>query len=212
MSRRLVFVRHGESTANADGSLTCAIPGVPLTARGAQQAAALARDWSGGPVAALWSSPMRRAVQTAEPLARALGLPVRVHERLYEFQIGDLHGRTDPAAAELVRECFRRWQLHDELDVRPPGGESGAEIVARVRAALLDILADLTRGTAVVVGHGTALRTGLSRLATGLAPADTVAHEIPNCGRIVVEVTDSGNPDTPDGLPGLTVTSGAGTR
>jgi broad specificity phosphatase PhoE len=237
MTRRLVFVRHGESTANADGSLTCAIPGVALTPRGATQAADLARDWPtdangpggpggpGGPVRALWSSPMRRALETAEPLGARLGLPVRVHPQLFEFQIGDLHGRTDPESAELVRECFRRWQLHDELDVRPPSGESGAEIVARIRAALVDILAELPAGgTAIVVGHGTALRTGLSRLAAGLPPAYTAEHEVPNCGRIVVDAADPDNPDDPDhpwlvvraGLPGgypaEPVRRGAGTR
>jgi broad specificity phosphatase PhoE len=209
MSRRLVFVRHAESTANADNSLTCAIPGVPLSPRGTAQAAALARDWD-EPVRAIWSSPMRRALQTAQPLADRLGLPVRVHERLYEFQIGDLHGRTDPASAALVDECFRRWQQGDELDFRPPGGESGAEIVARIRAALLDILAELTDGTAVVVGHGTALRTALCRLAAGLSAADTVAHELPNTGRIVVEVDDT----APNGLAVRSsyLTRGAGTR
>jgi broad specificity phosphatase PhoE len=225
MTRRLVFVRHAESTANADGSLTCAIPGVPLTPRGEAQATTLARGWPAdqdnptGPERALWSSPMRRALQTAEPLAERFGLPVRVHPLLPEFQIGDLHGRTDPASAALVDECFVRWQRHGELDFRPPGGESGAEIVARVGAALTDILAELTDGTAVVVGHGTALRTALSRLATGLPPEYTADHELPNTGLITVDVGDP----VPDGLPplavrsysgvyGVAVTPGAGTR
>jgi probable phosphoglycerate mutase len=155
---------------------------------------------------------MRRALQTAEPLARRLGLPVRVHPLLFEFQIGDLHGRTDAASAALVHECFVRWQRDGELAVRPPGGESGAEIVARMRTALSEILAELTQlggGTAVVVGHGTALRTSLSRLASGLPPAYTVEHEVPNCARVVVDVlTEPAGTAGGDGLPALVVRSG----
>lgn len=198
MARRLIFIRHGESTANVDGSLTCAIPGVPLTGRGRAQAAALAESWDGTPVDAMVSSPMLRATQTAEPLAARLGLPVRIDDRLPEFQIGELHGRTDPESARLVDQCFVRWQA-DDLSFAAPGGESGADVIARLRAALVDLLAANLAST-VVVAHGTLLRTGLPRLVSGLTPAFTLANDLPNTGRIVVEET--GGPVI-DGLPAL---------
>jgi probable phosphoglycerate mutase len=198
MSRTLILVRHAESTANVDGSLNCAIPGIPLSPRGREQAAALARTWAwdGTAPVALWSSPMLRARQTADVLAERLDLPVRVHDAAHEALIGDLHGSTDPAHARLVASTFAAWRT--DLGGRVPGGESGAEVVDRLRTVVADVLAALPPdGTAILVGHGTLFVVGVPRLATGLSPH---VPELPNAGRAVLT----------DGTDGLRVRSWTG--
>lgn len=190
MPRHLILVRHAESTANVDGSLNCAIPGVPLSARGREQAAALRRtwEWDGSAPVALWSSPMLRARQTAAELGEGLDLPVRVHEAAHEALIGDLHGSTDPADARRVATTFAAWRT--DLRGRVPGGESGADLVARLRTVLADVLGALPPdGTAVLVGHGTLFVVGVPRLATGLSPH---VPELPNAGRAVLTDGDDG--------------------
>ncbi|GAA1326191.1 histidine phosphatase family protein [Actinocatenispora thailandica] len=195
-------MRHGQSTANVDHSLTCAIPGVPLSPLGERQVARLAADWPAEDAPdTIWSSPMARARQTAEPLAARYGLPVRVHPAGHEALIGTLHGSTDPADALLVADTFARWR--DDLRPRLPGGEDGADLVRRLRTVLLDVLAALPAGgTAVLVGHGTLFAVGVPRLAAGLSRQ---VPELPNAGRAVLVAPDTGTaglaPDT--GTAGL---------
>jgi probable phosphoglycerate mutase len=189
VTRRIVLVRHGQSTANVDHSLTCAIPGVPLSPLGERQVARLAADWPAEYAPdVVWSSPMARAVQTAEPLAARYGTPVRVHPAGHEALIGTLHGSTDPADAALVATTFARWR--DDLTPRLPGGEDGTDLVRRLRTVLSDVLAELPAGgTAVLVGHGTLFVVGVPRLATGLSRH---VPELPNAGRAVLLAPDPG--------------------
>ncbi|MEV0840271.1 histidine phosphatase family protein [Actinocatenispora sera] len=189
MSRRIVLVRHGQSTANVDHSLTCAIPGVPLSPLGERQVVRLAADWPAEYAPdTVWSSPMARAMRTAEPIAARYRLPVRVHPAGHEALIGTLHGSTDPADAALVATTFARWR--DDPTPRLPGGEDGTDLVHRLRTVLLDVLADLPAGgTAVLVGHGTLFAVAVPRLAAGLSRH---VPELPNAGRAVLEAPDTG--------------------
>ena len=80
---RLVLVRHGETEWNAAGRLQGAID-VPLSERGRWQAQCVARRLREEPLAAVVASDLARAMQTAAPLAAALGLPVTPEPRLRE--------------------------------------------------------------------------------------------------------------------------------
>lgn len=197
---RVVFLRHAESTANVARSLDCAVPGPGLSERGQEQAAALAGalatdpfgNGAGTDVRAVFTSPMTRARDTAEPLARRLGLRPRVLTGLREVYLGDLNDRTDRQAHEAFEKVFRAWMIDGDMDVRRPGGESGAEVVDRFAAALDELVDTHPGGTAVVVGHGAALRLGLSRLTRGVSRDYAHQHRLPNTGHVVVEWTDDG--------------------
>jgi broad specificity phosphatase PhoE len=201
---RLVFVRHAESTANVARSLDCAVPGPGLSPRGREQAAALAEglsadpfgdpftDLAGSRLRAVFTSPMTRARDTAEPLASRLGLRPRVLAGLREAYLGDLNDRTDTEAHEAFDRVFRAWLLDGDLDVRRPGGESGAEVLKRFADAFDELVAAHPGDTAVVVGHGAAMRLGLSRLAAGVSRGYVHEHRLPNTGHVVVELTDDG--------------------
>jgi broad specificity phosphatase PhoE len=117
------LVRHGESTWNRLGLAQGHCDQAQLTRRGLRQAWAVAAELRGRPIGALYSSDLRRALQTAAPLATALGLPVRRDARLRERCLGILEG-TDAAAIDPAVSGLRAHRVVDP-DARPPGGESG---------------------------------------------------------------------------------------
>jgi probable phosphoglycerate mutase len=176
----LVLARHGEAQYESD---TWEIEGGSLTPAGRAQAAELADRLAGRKVAHVWTSTLARAVQTAEIAAARLGVGVTTRNDLVEFDLGDLAGTSreaDPCAAP-----YGAW-LAGDLDHRIPGGESGTDVVARLRG-VLDEIVDAHRGeTVLVVGHGGALRLAvplLTRLEAG-------PHRIHNCAAIEVEADD----------------------
>ena len=136
------FIRHGESASNAEPGRD--LPderGDRLTERGHAQAAAAAQHLGGLGIERLWSSPLRRARETAAPIAAGLGLEVEIHDDLRELREAD--GHADLAGDE---QRLRRWSVWmaehpDQPDFAPPGGESFAAMldrVERVKALLLE--------------------------------------------------------------------------
>jgi len=85
---RLYFVRHGESTANLLREFSNSGFKHPLTEKGVEQARAVARALSGLQVEQIYSSPVMRAVQTAQILAESLQAPLEVTEALREWNVG----------------------------------------------------------------------------------------------------------------------------
>lgn len=174
-ARRVLFVRHAESTANVDHNLHCEAPGPELTEQGRQQAEDLVaavghRLPQGPPVVRLWCSTMVRTQQSAAPLARACGLAPHIDDRLREGHIGDLHGRHDDQALTAFAELALTWNTGD-LEAKRPGGESAREVAERFAAVCAEIVADLPEpGTAVVFGHGMLLSLGLMAVVEGVGP------------------------------------------
>ena len=115
----LILVRHGESVANAQG-LLLGRTDAELTATGRAQAET-ARALVYDPVAEVRSSPLRRALHTAELLA--LGPAVEVDDRWIEVDYGEFEGEHLGA---IPAEVWQRWQ--PDRDFRPEGGETLAEV------------------------------------------------------------------------------------
>src|SRR3954452_18283038 len=89
----ILLIRHGEN--NMVGKrLAGRLPDVHLNDRGKQQAQQLAEALCKAPLKAIYSSPLERAVETAEPLAAELGLPVQIAPGLIELGYGDWQGKT----------------------------------------------------------------------------------------------------------------------
>ena len=152
MSARLFLARHGLAAyetglASDDGG--------SLRQEGRAQARALGHRLRTEGVTGVWSSPLSRAVQTAEIAAGTLGVGVTVREGLREYGVGSLAG-TAGSEAEVIVPVFERWEDGDDR-ATIPGGEPVAAIVART-TAVLDEVADRHEGTAaLVVGHGGAV-------------------------------------------------------
>jgi broad specificity phosphatase PhoE len=178
---RFVVARHGQ-TEYETPEMNAA--GGSLTALGRQQARELGERLRGERVAAVVSSELSRAVQTAEIAAGVLGLPVRVREGLHEFPAGDYLGR--PFDVEFFDPMFTAW-LAGDLTPGVPGGETGRQTADRV-LAVLDDLADQYRGeTVLVVSHGGVILALWGAIAPGspLAPADP--EDVPNGASYVFE-------------------------
>ncbi|MBC7273166.1 MAG: histidine phosphatase family protein, partial [Streptomyces sp.] len=93
MSTTLLLARHGQSVWHAENRYA-GVSDIPLTETGRAQAEALGRWVEARPVAAVWTSPLARAVETAEPVCRALGLAAHRDAGLRECDFGVAEGRT----------------------------------------------------------------------------------------------------------------------
>ncbi|MGY1806095.1 histidine phosphatase family protein [Blastococcus sp. SYSU D00669] len=160
-SLTLLLVRHGQSEWNAEGRMQGQTGHVPLTALGHQQAAAAARELAARRPGALVSSDLHRAVQTAEHCARATGLPVRTTPALREQGYGVLEGRPSRELWDLVDWTDPHWSAE--------GGESLAQLHARVAAYLAELRADPPADVVALVTHGDTIRAAQA-VAAGLGP------------------------------------------
>jgi len=130
---------------------------LPLSERGRQQAQALAgRLASIAGAAAVLSSPLPRARETAAPIAAALGLPVGIEPGLQEVDFGDWEGMTFAEAARSAPAAMAAWSRNPR--VAPPGGESFEQLAARVLPARDRIVAAHPGRTVIAVSHVTPIK------------------------------------------------------
>ncbi len=163
---RLLLVRHGRTAWNLDGRIQ-GHTDVPLDALGRWQAARVAAALADLPLAAVYASDLQRAAATAEPLARAQGLALRLDAGLRERGFGRYEGRRFADIAVEAPEDAARWRSR-EPGFAPGGGESLRDFSARCLAALAR-LAGAHAGEAIaVVTHGGVLDC-VHRAATGQA-------------------------------------------
>ena len=159
----LIVVRHGQTTANAEG-LISGRTDVPLTELGRRQAAAVAA--AVGAPARVISSPLSRARQTAE----AFGRPVETDERWLELDYGELDGVRVSDVPSGV------WASRDEDGgFAPPGGERLVDLGERVRAACEDLMDDAAMSDVVVVTHVSPIKAAV---AWALGVGDEVAWRL----------------------------------
>ncbi len=164
---RLILLRHGQTRLSVERRYS-GRGDHPLTELGQEQASrAAARLSKVEDIAAIVSSPLRRATQTAQKLADTLSLDVVTHQGLIETDFGTWEGLTFAEAARQDPDVHRRWL--GDTSVRPPDGESFDEVNARVRKARTDLIAKYGGKTLVVVSHVTPIKT-LLRQALDVGP------------------------------------------
>ena len=131
----LILTRHGQA-ASADIMLGGQLD-VPLTPDGRHEAEALARRLAGVRIDRILSSPLLRAIETAQTVAT--GRPVEVDERLRELDYGRWEGLTYVEIEARDPELRTRWD-HDPRSTHSPGGESGEDVAARALSFLVELL------------------------------------------------------------------------
>ena len=136
----ILLARHGETDWNREGRYQ-GHADEPLNDTGRAQAAELAGSLQGQCLAAVYTSDLRRAAETAEIVAVALGIPLAADARLREIDVGSWQGRT-----------------HPEIDGAPWDGETYDEHRARAVAAVLAVAAEYPTERVLVVTHGGTLR------------------------------------------------------
>ena len=164
---RLLLVRHGATTLTADDRFAGSTD-VPLGVDGRDQADRLRQRLFATPIAAAYSSPLRRAVETAAVVASPHGLPLQLRDDLREVD----HGRWEGLRRDEVRRHFpdeyAAWE-RDPLGFAPNGGETGQHVLDRGRAAVEKIVAAHPDQTVLVVSHKATIRLVVAWL-LGLDP------------------------------------------
>jgi broad specificity phosphatase PhoE len=128
---KFYFVRHGESEANLLREFSNSGIKHPLTERGAAQAQDLAQKLKDIPFAGIYSSPVLRAMQTAQIVADQVHAPIEVTEALREWSVGIYEGTTAPQGWILHQQVQEDWYFKDKPESKMPGGENLIEIKDR---------------------------------------------------------------------------------
>lgn len=189
---RFYFVRHGESEANTQHIISNRGLQHGLTDVGRQQANALAARLKHVRFARIYSSPLLRALQTAEILSRELGAPCEVADALREFDCGVWEGESSRAHGDDYGRLFRDWQA-GWWNTRFEGGESLLDVQAR----FVPFVEQITRehGEAdnlLLVSHGGTLLGALPILFRNLDHAAAFAHLPGNTDIIIAEARPEG--------------------
>lgn len=149
----IIFVRHGVTDWNRAGRFQGQID-IPLNAEGVEQAERTGLMFRDIPIAAVYTSDLARARQTAEPIARATGLALRVDAGWRERNYGVLEGRTHDEVLRDHPETYTRWRARDPGFELPGGGESLRGLHARVERQMKSLIEAHAGQTVVAVSHG----------------------------------------------------------
>ncbi len=136
MIDQLILVRHGETVLNAAG-IAQGWNDSALSETGRRQARALAERVKAHGVTAIFSSPLGRAMTTAEVLAEATGLPVTTLPDLREMCYGEWEGMRFLDVREQFAEDYEKWV--DDPDYPSPGGESHSDLLQRMVQAFAHV-------------------------------------------------------------------------
>ena len=150
------FLRHGETEWNAEGRL-CGSTDVPLSGAGRVQAQLLARRLQPIAMEALYSSPLRRALETACIIGTDVGLDPIVDHRLAELNYGAWEGGTFEEIERQTPAVYQAWDA-DPATLAPPQGETGLQLIERVTPFLSEVAQRHREGPVVVVCHKTVCR------------------------------------------------------
>jgi probable phosphoglycerate mutase len=154
----IYLIRHGENDWMGK-RLPGWVKGIHLNANGQAQAKALVTAFEGIPLAAIYSSPLERTMETAAPLARVRRLRVRPRPGLGEIRVGEWEGR--PLAGLRRRKAWAVVQRAPSL-MRFPGGESFAEVQARVVAELEALRGRHPKAAIVCFSHADPIKLAIA--------------------------------------------------
>jgi broad specificity phosphatase PhoE len=191
---RLYFVRHGESEANRLNEFSNRGLKHGLTAQGMEQARALARTLRDVPAARLFSSPLLRAVQTAQILSDGLGIPYEVTDALREYDCGILEGKSDAASWEVFDAVSAAWLRDKDWARRIEGGESFMDIQQRF-VPYIERLVEEYEGSSqglITVGHGGLYRCMLPLVLVNIDFSFAQGQPIGNTDCITAELRPEG--------------------
>jgi probable phosphoglycerate mutase len=162
MSLKLYFLRHGETTSSQTGTY-CGRLDIDLTPEGEMMAKDFAEAYHTLPWTAIYCSPLRRTVATAQPLSDRLGQPLNLREGLKEIAYGEWEGKTPDEVNRAFHDDYVRW-LADPGWNAPTGGEKGIDIARRSSEVLGEIEHSHDQGNILVVSHKSTIRIMLCSL------------------------------------------------
>ena len=187
---RLYFARHGESEANLLNEFSNRGLKHGLTDKGRQQSLVLAKKFKGIPIAKVFSSPLLRAIQTAEILVKELGISYEITDALREYDCGILEGKSDSVSWEIFYSVFRDWLQDGNWDSRIDQGESFLDIKERFVPFIQNLIKEYQHSSEdiVLVGHGGTYRCMLPLVLTNVDFPFDLEHRIDNTEYVSAEV------------------------
>ncbi|MFN2221778.1 MAG: histidine phosphatase family protein [Chloroflexota bacterium] len=153
-TNRLYLLRHGENPANITKVFSNHLVDQPLTEKGVLQAEQTADYFAGQGLDAIYSSPLKRAAQTAGIIASRLGLKATILEAFREINVGLLEGRpATPADWAFHTQMMHAW-FDGQHEAAFPEGENYHDLWARMNDGLLAATEGRSGQKILVVGHG----------------------------------------------------------
>ena len=150
---KLFVIRHGATEAGAKGIILSRVDG-QLSALGRQQAKRLAVELSGEDINSIYSSPLKRAVDSASPLAKMLNKEIQKDDRLLEVDMGSFSGKPlDSTVEALGLSCVLLMDSY-KFDITPYGGESDKQVKKRVQSFLNDLKKTKDKTVAIFTHDG----------------------------------------------------------
>jgi len=175
---RLFLVRHGETESNRL-NLALGRDDVPLNERGLWQAERVARALAREPLAAVYSSPLRRTLDTARAVAGPHGLAVQIEERLVEMDIGEADGLTLAEVGSRYPGLLEAWASEEGPTRAMPGGERLVDVQERAWPAVQDLAARHGNEAVAAVTHNFVILSVLIRvLGMELAQFRRLRHSV----------------------------------
>lgn len=147
----IYLVRHGQTAWNRE-EVFRGRADIPLNETGRKEALLTGQYLRGVSIEAIYSSPLSRALETADAIARHQGKEVQTLEGLIDIDFGGWQGLSHEAVREEYEELYRQWKDTPHL-VRFPGGESLEEVRERALEAIHGVLRDHAGETLAMVSH-----------------------------------------------------------
>jgi probable phosphoglycerate mutase len=163
MNLTLYLLRHGETVFSRDNAFSGSELDIELTPAGLKMAEAFAATYRSLPWQAVYVSPLRRAVATAQPLCTALNLEMELRDGLKEMSFGQWEGRLPAAIARDYPEEYLRWAA-DPAWFPPTGGETARAVARRAMPVIEEITQRFAGGNVLLVSHKTTIRVILCSL------------------------------------------------
>jgi len=153
------LIRHASNDYLTEQKIAGWLPNVHLNQQGSAEAEQMAKKLEGQVIGAVYSSPLERARETAEPLARTLGLKVQISEGLGEIKFGDW---TDRSLQQLDRDPhWHRWNSF-RSGTQAPKGDLMIEAQARIVREMIQLRAKHPTDSIALISHGDIIKAALA--------------------------------------------------
>jgi broad specificity phosphatase PhoE len=192
MPLRIYFARHRESEANVLRIFSNRGWKHPLTDRGRAQVIALGEKLKTRGIVAIYSSPLQRAVESAQIIAEMLRIPHEVEPALIEYHVGIYEGRPYDHHVHEYDRVEERWSK-GEIHARLEEGESSCDICARVEPFIRQLIAKYApreNAGILLVGHGGTFRQAIPAVVTNITREFAHQRHLANAASVEAELHD----------------------
>jgi broad specificity phosphatase PhoE len=186
----IYLIRHGENPANITHDFSYKLVDFSLTPKGRLQAQQTAEYFKHRHIDEVYSSPLKRAKETAEAIAQALKLPVAVLEEFREINVGSLEGRPPTDENWAIHDrVVQEWFAGEYTAAFPDGGENYTQVLQRLRNGLIAVTRHKTGKKIVIVGHGGIFTRVIKSICPTLDVATIMNVPNNNCSITEIELT-----------------------